>query len=141
MRFRLLFVILIVTCILVTITIPASAAPAQQQGGWTSTHYVLIDGTRADQQPRVVYSDIAGVRVTREEINDPVITWYTIRFLRPYRFLIATAYAVCTRDTLYCAEFGEGYGDVDYVTWNSARREWSIGTNRPDVMISLIVKP
>lgn len=140
MRSRLATSILILACILAVMTIPASAAPAQQQGGWTSTHYVLIDGTRSDRQPTVVYSDIAGVRVTRiGPISHPA---YIVRFLRPYRFLVADVYAICTEDDEdNCAEFGQGYGAVDYVTWNSMLREWVIGTSRPDVMLSLIVKP
>jgi len=122
---------------LMAITVPASAAPVPQQGGWTSTHYILIDGTRADRQPTVMYSDIAGVRVTRD-----ATTAYVVRFLRPYRFLVADAYAICTEnDEDNCVEFGQGYGAVEAVTWNSTLREWVIITNRPDVMISLIVKP
>jgi hypothetical protein len=140
MRSRLATSILILACILAVMTIPASAAPAQQQGGWTSTHYVLIDGTRADRQPTVVYSDIAGVRVTR--VGPTASTAYIVRFLRPYRFLIADAYAICTEDDEdNCVEFGQGYGAVEYITWNSTLREWVIGTSRPDVMLSLIVKP
>lgn len=141
MRSRLLFVILIVTCTFVTMTIPASAAPAQQQGGWSSTHYVLIDGTQPGQPPRVVYSDIAGVRVTREGTVGPY-GYYMIRFVRSYRFLVADAYAICTEDDEdNCVEFGQGYGSIVAVTWNSTLREWVIVTNRTDVMISLIVKP
>ena len=140
MRSRLISALLMVTCLLATVAIPASAAPAQQQGGWTSTHYVLIDGTRADRQPTVVYSDIAGVRVTR--IGTTAYPAYIVRFLRPYRFLVADAYAICTEDDEdNCVEFGQGYGSVEYVTWNSTLREWVIGTSRADVMISLIVKP
>ncbi len=137
MRSRLAFAILILVCVLVVMTIPASAAPAQQQGGWTSTHYILIDGTRAGQQPTVVYSDIAGVRVTRGATST-----YIVRFLRPYRFLVADAYAICTEDDEdNCGEFGQGYGAVEYITWKSTLREWVIGTSRHDVMLSLIVKP
>jgi hypothetical protein len=121
-------------------TIPASAAPAQQQGGWTSTHYVLIDGTRADRQPTVVYSDIAGVRVTRDG------SVYRVRFLRPYRFLVATAYGVCADTISSCAEYSQGTAAIDEITWHATEQEWLIYTRsevhfRPYMMISLIMKP
>ncbi|MBE2233115.1 MAG: hypothetical protein IAE85_06445 [Anaerolinea sp.] len=140
MRSRLVFAILILVCVLVVMTIPASAAPAQQQGGWTSTHYILIDGTSADRQPTVVYSDIAGVRVTRDG------GVYTVRFLRPYRFLIATAYGVCADTLENCAELSQGVAAIDLITWHATQREWLIYTSsgvhhRPYMMISLIVKP
>lgn len=136
MRSKLKSAILIVFCIFVVMSIPASAAPLQQRGGWTSTNYVLIDGTNAGQQPTVAYSDIAGVQVTRDGSR------YAIKFVRPYRFLVAAAYAICTQDNPHnCVEYGQGYGAVRYITWNSTLREWSIYTSRPDVMISLMVKP
>ncbi|MEI2689851.1 MAG: hypothetical protein V9H69_09085 [Anaerolineae bacterium] len=69
MRSKLVFAILIVASIFVMMAIPASAAPVQQQGGWTSTNYVLIDATQLGQQPTVVYSDIAGARVNRMRIE------------------------------------------------------------------------
>lgn len=141
MRSKLVSAVLIVASIVVVMAIPASAAPVQQQGGWTSTNYVLIDATQPGQPPRVVYSDITGVRVTREGSVGPY-GYYMIRFVRPYRFLVADAYAVCAEDHIgNCVEFGQGYGAVVAVTWNSTLREWVIVTNRPDVMLSLIVKP
>ena len=140
MRSKLVFAILIVASIFVMMAIPASAAPVQQQGGWTSTHYVLIDGTRADRQPTVVYSDIAGVRVTRDGSE------YRIKFLRPYRFLVATAYGVCADTLATCAEHDQGVAAIELITWHATQQEWLIFTRsgphlRPYMMISLIVKP
>lgn len=139
MRSKLLSAILIVTCIFVVLAIPVSAAPVPPQGGWTSTNYVLIDGTHAGQ-PTVVYSDIYGVRVTRTG------SVYTVRFVRPYRFLIATAYGVCADTLVNCAEHLQGVAAIDLITWHATQQEWLIYTSselhfRPYMMISLIVKP
>lgn len=130
MRSKLVAAILIVACAFALMTIPASAAPVQQQGGWTSTYYVLINGTTP--QPTVAYSDISGVQVTRRGTGGI----YEVTFVRPYRFLVASAYYICQQPNWDC--------DATTVTITrdmTNPRKWRIKTNINTVMISLIVKP
>ena len=143
MRSKLVSAILVVICIFAVMALPASAAPSPPGGGWTPTYYVLIDGTHAGKAT-VVYSDIYGVQVTRHDVNDPTYAWYTVKFVRPYGFLTADAYVVCTQDASWnCEEYRpvQPGGGINRITWMPSLAEWVIVPNYPNVMISLMVKP
>lgn len=134
MRIRFATSVLLVACVLAVAALPAAAAPKQQLGGWTSTEYILIDGTDPQQPPRVVYSTIYGVQVTRPAGSDRA---YDVTFVRNYRFLVASAYGLCFHPNWDCA----AQVTVDNIMRNqSDPRRVRIALNKPG-MISIILKP
>lgn len=133
MRLKLATSALLVLCVLAMAVLPVAAAPKQQLGGWTATEYILIDNTDPQQPPRIIYSTIYGVRVTR--VGSATIE---VTFVRNYRFLVATAYDLCGAPGWDCVE---NVAIKAITKSRSDPRQVRITTNYPNVMINLIVKP
>jgi hypothetical protein len=132
MRTRLIPIALLLFCLLLMAVVPAAAAPQPQA---SVTHYVLIDATT--QPPTVAFSTVSGVQVQAVG-GYPYSYSFDITFNRTFRYLVATAYGICTGPNWDCPQ----YVSMKYVLRDGNNpRVWRLVTNYEKPMISLLLKP